>query len=500
MTQTEFHHAKPVYEYLRRAGRATSPAAAPSTTSRPTPRPTCARSRRCPAPASGASASARAASRRSPSTTDRARPALTRRVCVDAPGTGRATVHPRTLVGVSRRHGSSRRRSRWSSASSRLTSSVHPGGRGEGPGAGRWRPPQGPGVRRVDALDHARDVVDVGADHGHRLQPVSSEEVVALGVATRRCGTSVDAAVVLPDHAGLRVEQVRGPQQLFVRGRRRACCTGAADVRRRGPRSGGAAARPGTGSSRGPTCSARRRRRTPGARGRVARKAVTRRSEVSARGAGHVDRDHELAVVGLARARGRAAPARATRPGRRRAPRARCRARPADGDAARVPARSWRSGERSGTGRTRPAPIDPVEVRRAQEPQRRPPGHGAGRAEAHGDVEDPLLDDVRGVRGSVVPAADRHPPAPAGLAAGGAGAAVGVESGRQHQSGREVARRGELVAHGPAPARRGCVTDAGRRRLWTKVRPSLAHECAWMQPWPSAREVPPRTLVRRSPA
>ena len=62
MTQTEFHHAKPIYEYfdgwredisgcreLRRPAR--------------TPRPTCGRSRRCPAPASGASASAPVASR-----------------------------------------------------------------------------------------------------------------------------------------------------------------------------------------------------------------------------------------------------------------------------------------------------------------------------------------------------------------------------------------------------------------------------------------------------
>ena len=45
------------------AGGRTSPAAASSTTCPPTPRRTCGRSRRCPAPASGASASAPAASR-----------------------------------------------------------------------------------------------------------------------------------------------------------------------------------------------------------------------------------------------------------------------------------------------------------------------------------------------------------------------------------------------------------------------------------------------------
>ena len=51
MTQTAFHHATPVYEYL--AGWSEDiRRAAPSTTCRPNARPTCAGSRSSPAPGS----------------------------------------------------------------------------------------------------------------------------------------------------------------------------------------------------------------------------------------------------------------------------------------------------------------------------------------------------------------------------------------------------------------------------------------------------------------
>ena len=62
MTQSEFARAKPIYESFPGWWR-TSPAAASSPTCPSTPRRTCGRSRRCPAPGSGASASAPAASR-----------------------------------------------------------------------------------------------------------------------------------------------------------------------------------------------------------------------------------------------------------------------------------------------------------------------------------------------------------------------------------------------------------------------------------------------------
>ena len=53
--------------------------------------------------------------------------------------------------------------------------------------------------------------MDVGADHGERLEAVTPEQVVTLGVATRGRSPTMDAAVVLPDHARVRVEQPRLP-------------------------------------------------------------------------------------------------------------------------------------------------------------------------------------------------------------------------------------------------------------------------------------------------
>lgn len=66
-SQTDFHHAKPIYENLL-AGPRTSPRRSPSPTCRRTPRRTSRRWRTCPAPRSPRSASARAATRRSRST------------------------------------------------------------------------------------------------------------------------------------------------------------------------------------------------------------------------------------------------------------------------------------------------------------------------------------------------------------------------------------------------------------------------------------------------